>query len=44
MLVQGGCEEGAANRSNLTSDPQERKRGVGKAEVEVGEEGSMVGK
>lgn len=44
MLVQGGCEEGVADRSNLKSDPQEREREVGKEEVEVAEEGSTVGK
>lgn len=45
MLVQGGYEEGAADRSNLKSDPQEHEREVGKEEeVEVVVEGSTIGK
>lgn len=44
MLVQGGCEEGAADGSNLRSDPLEGETEVGKVEVEVAEEGLMVGK
>lgn len=41
--ARGGWEEGAADRSNPESVPQEREREAGKAEVEVAEEGSTVG-
>lgn len=44
MLVPCGSEEGAVDRSNLKSDPQEGEMEVGKVEVEVAEEGSTIGK
>lgn len=44
MLVQGGWEEVAADRSSLKSDPQECEREVGRAEVEVAEGQRTAGK
>lgn len=41
--ARGGWEEGAADRSNRWSAPQEREQEAGKAEVEAAEEGWTVG-
>lgn len=44
VSVQRGCGEGAEDRSNLKSDPQEHEREAGKEAAVAGEGGSTVGK